>query len=86
MSPTFADSDPRLQVEAHLPTYRGEAFYNKVVSIAFLNRLRNELKFDSLESLKSQIGQDVARTRAYCSTHAKAIETQLALLAFAQDA
>jgi riboflavin kinase/FMN adenylyltransferase len=86
LSPTFADSEPRLQVEAHLPTYQGEAFYNQVVNIAFLKRLRNELKFDNLEALKSQISQDVEQTLAYFSQHAEAIETQLQLLNFTQEA
>jgi len=86
LSPTFADAEPRLQVEAHLPTYQGEAFYNQIVNIAFLKRLRNELKFDNLEALKSQISQDVEQTLAYFSQHAKAIETQLQLLNFTQDA
>ncbi|MCS6267446.1 MAG: riboflavin biosynthesis protein RibF [Vampirovibrio sp.] len=86
LSPTFADAEPRLQVEAHLPTYQGEAFYNQIVNIAFLKRLRNELKFDNLAALKSQISQDVEQTLAYFSQHAEAIETQLTLLNFTQDA
>ena len=86
LSPTFNDSQPRLQVEAHLPTYQGADFYNEVVTLAFLHQLRNELKFDNLVALKSQIGQDVEQTLAYFSTHATQIEAQLALLSFTQDA
>lgn len=77
LSPTFADAQPRLQVEAHLPTYHGGAFYTETVTLAFLHRLRNELKFSDVDALKAQIQQDVTQTLAYFSTHASTIEHQL---------
>jgi riboflavin kinase/FMN adenylyltransferase len=85
-SPTFLDAEPRLQVEAHLPTYQGTSFYGETVHLAFLHRLRKEQCFDSLAALKVQIGEDVAQTRAYFSQQLAVIEAQLGLLSFVETA
>jgi riboflavin kinase / FMN adenylyltransferase len=82
LSPTFGDEKPRLQVEAHLPTYHGDSFYNETVTIAFLQRLREERTFENLPALKAQIQQDVTQTLDYFSVASAAITHQLSALAF----
>lgn len=77
VSPTFQDTQPTLQIEAHLPTYQGTDFYNETITVAFLDRLRNEQSFETLSALKAQITQDVATTLAYTAQHANQINTQL---------
>lgn len=43
--------------------------YGKPLSITLLERLRDEQKFDSLDSLKSQLRQDKMAAQAYISRH-----------------
>ncbi len=77
VSPTFADAQPTLQIEAHLPTYQGADFYNETISLAFLDRIRNEQSFENLDALKAQITQDVTQTLAYTTKYATKLHTQL---------
>jgi riboflavin kinase / FMN adenylyltransferase len=81
-SPTFGDAEPRLQVEAHLPTYHDDSFYNETVTIAFLQRLREERKFENLTALKSQIQQDIDQTLDCFSVNSAAIQQQLSGVPF----
>lgn len=61
--PTFeTGSEP--SVETYVINWAGD-LYGDVVRVRFLYRLRNEQKFDSLESLKAQIARDVDRTHNY---------------------
>lgn len=46
-------------IEAFLLDYPGEPLYGRAVLLRFLERVRDEAKFDSLEELKEQIGRDV---------------------------
>jgi riboflavin kinase / FMN adenylyltransferase len=58
VKPTFADQS--LTVEVHLMGFRGN-LYGQVLNVAFLQRLRGEMKFDSREELVEQIREDVRR-------------------------
>jgi riboflavin kinase/FMN adenylyltransferase len=61
--PTFeTGSEP--SVETFVMNWGGD-LYGDVIRVRFLYRLRNEHKFDSLESLKTQITKDVDRARNY---------------------
>lgn len=59
--PTFAGSS--LQVEAHLLEYGGQPLYGKRISLRFIERLRDEMRFDSLTALQKQIEQDIESAR-----------------------
>jgi riboflavin kinase/FMN adenylyltransferase len=62
--PTFGDD--LFAIETHLLNFHPLTLEpDTEVEIAFLNRLRNEIKFASVEALKEQIGKDVARARRY---------------------
>ncbi len=56
------------RVEAHLLDFpiAGESsdLYNKMLCVEFVQRLRNEQRFDNLEALKTQIGRDIEQARA----------------------
>jgi riboflavin kinase/FMN adenylyltransferase len=43
-----------------------EQIYDRTLSIRFLEKLRDEERFESLEALKEQMATDVAQTRAIC--------------------
>lgn len=61
--PTFeTGSEP--SVETFVINWGGD-LYGDVIRVRFLYRLRNEQKFDSLESLKAQITKDVDRAQNY---------------------
>lgn len=61
--PTFGGGDPTVHVEAHLLNFTGD-LYGKTLSLGFVERLRNEMKFSGVEALIAQINADVARARA----------------------
>src|SRR5262249_47803024 len=67
-NPTFAagaDGIPSpITVEAYLLDYPGEDLYGAKVRLSFVQRLREERRFDSIEALKAEIDRDIARTRA----------------------
>ncbi len=60
-NPTFDEGG--LKVEAHLLDYRGD-LYDRWIEVDFLTRLRNIIKFASVEELLAQMERDVAATRA----------------------
>jgi riboflavin kinase / FMN adenylyltransferase len=56
-----------LLVEVHLPHFEGD-LYDQVLDVAFLERLRDEVKFSSVEELTEQIDRDVATSEAIFHT------------------
>ena len=59
--PTF-DSGRGLLVEAHLIDFDGD-LYGQTLRVAFLERLRGEKRFDSVDELVRQMHRDVEETR-----------------------
>ena len=53
-------------VEAHVLDFDGD-LYGATVRLAFEERLRDEMRFGSVDELVAQIGADVARARALVS-------------------
>ncbi len=64
--PTIDSANPVKVIEAHLFDVDID-LYDKEVVIHFLNRVREEKKFESLEQLKSQLQEDETKIRAYFS-------------------
>jgi len=60
-NPTFV-AGGGLTVEAYLLDFDGD-LYDRRVRLQLIERLRDELRFDSVEALTTQIAADVARTR-----------------------
>jgi riboflavin kinase/FMN adenylyltransferase len=56
-------------IEAYLLDFEGD-LYGRELRIDFLQRLRGEKLFPSVEALTEQIAQDVERAREICSGHA----------------
>jgi riboflavin kinase/FMN adenylyltransferase len=63
LRPTLASPSAQLRVEVHLLDFSGD-LYGQDLEISFVQKLRDEQKFPSLESLKAQIARDVAAARA----------------------
>lgn len=56
VNPTVNGKD--VSIEVHLPKY-DKSVYNESISLEFLEFVRPEMKFDSLDELKAQITKDV---------------------------
>lgn len=71
LRPTVGDaSSPRLEV--HLLDWSGEC-YGARLRVHFFHKLRDEIRFPSLDALKAQIKQDAQAARRWFSGHAAAL-------------
>ncbi len=61
--PTF-DAEPRPTVETYILDFEGE-LYGQELRIELLHRLRDELKFETVDDLVAAIKRDIADTREY---------------------
>jgi len=59
--PTIGGVEPLLEV--HLFDFSGD-LYRQHIEIEFVAKLRDEVKFDSLDALMLQMDEDAARARA----------------------
>lgn len=59
--PTFAGRGERLEV--HILDFPYRRLYGTRVHVSFVSRLRDERKFESIDALKVQISEDIARAR-----------------------
>jgi riboflavin kinase / FMN adenylyltransferase len=66
-NPTFTPDKQTPNVEAHLLDFRRE-LYGEDLRLDFVARLRDELKYDSVEKLLEQIRKDVRMTRYVLGT------------------
>ncbi|MEC9381690.1 MAG: riboflavin kinase, partial [Thermodesulfobacteriota bacterium] len=58
--PTFGKKD--LLIESHIFDFN-QSIYNQEITIEFINRIRSEKKFDSVEKLIENINKDVEHGR-----------------------
>lgn len=65
--PTFETGRGEL-IEAYVLDFSGD-LYGRVLRLQFLERLRGERRFGSVEALVEQIHDDIARTREICTEH-----------------
>ncbi len=71
--PTFAEQD--FSIEVHLFDFDGD-LYGERVRVDFVDRVRDEMKFDGVDALVAQIRRDAAQVRAmlpYAAPRAGAI-------------
>lgn len=61
--PTVGEENP-IGVETHLLDFAGDV-YDKLVTVEFISRVREERKFSSIEELKCQMQNDIAFGRAF---------------------
>ncbi len=60
-SPTFGDN--QLTVEVHLLNFVREELYGKAINVLFIDRIRDEMKFESPKELVRQIERDIERAK-----------------------
>lgn len=61
--PTIAGV-PKLSLEVHVLDFNGD-LYGKHVHVEFLHKIRDEMKFESLDALKAQIAADAEVARVF---------------------
>ena len=61
--PTLQNPNPQLRVEAHLLDFHAD-LYNHELELAFIEKLRDEKKFSSLDELRAQITLDVEKAKS----------------------
>lgn len=64
--PTLAGQ--QLQLETHLFAYSGN-LYGRVLSVSFVDKIRDERRFESLQDLKLQIKKDALQAQAVLSAY-----------------
>jgi riboflavin kinase/FMN adenylyltransferase len=60
--PTLGNPNPSLRVEAHLLDFNGE-LYGEELEVVFAEKLRDEIKFPSVNELKAQIARDIEHAK-----------------------
>ncbi|HEX9059169.1 MAG TPA: riboflavin kinase, partial [Clostridia bacterium] len=66
-NPTF-ENLMNLTVETHIIDFEGD-IYGKKIEVFFLDKIRNEVKFNGIDELKAQIGRDMKKARNYFSAY-----------------
>jgi riboflavin kinase/FMN adenylyltransferase len=66
-SPTFGDN--HLTVEVHLLDFPREELYGKAINVLFIDRIRDEMKFESPKELVKQIERDIERAKELLKTY-----------------
>ena len=56
--PTFTDGRAKPSIEVHLIGFEGD-LYGQSLTVRFLERLRDELKFESVDALVQQLCRDI---------------------------
>ena len=65
--PTFGVEKPLLEV--HLIDFDGD-LYEKTVTVEFVHRLRDIVRFDSVEALQQQLQEDYNKCLFFCRQNA----------------
>ena len=53
-----------MTIETHLLDFDGD-LYGRQLEVQFVERLRDERKFDNLQALKAQLNEDAQQVRRY---------------------
>jgi riboflavin kinase/FMN adenylyltransferase len=61
--PTLEKPTPELRVEAHLLDFQGD-LYGQELKLVFVEKLRDEKKFSSLDELRGQIARDIREAQS----------------------
>ena len=68
ISPTFQDLSPQVRIETHLLDFSDD-LYGQRLRVEFVQRLRDEKKFSSVDELKNQIHTDIVSARTILGSH-----------------
>jgi len=66
--PTFYEAQEKSLLEAHLLDFEGD-LYDQPARVRFVERLRGEERFDSVDALAAQMADDCARAAEILAEH-----------------
>lgn len=66
--PTVNEDENNINCETHIIDYHGY-LYGEAVRVNFHEKIRGEIKFPDIQTLKSQIGKDMLYARRYFDVH-----------------
>ncbi|MEA5026427.1 MAG: bifunctional riboflavin kinase/FAD synthetase [Erysipelotrichaceae bacterium] len=66
-NPTFYEQH-QITIEAHILEFKRD-IYHQIVSLYFLDHLRDEIKYDSAEQLIAQLNKDLTTVKSYFGEH-----------------
>jgi riboflavin kinase/FMN adenylyltransferase len=69
-NPTIKEYTHSISLETHLLDF-DEDIYDKNIEVFFIEKIRNEKKFKSIEQLKQNIANDVKRTKSFFEINGK---------------
>jgi len=72
-NPTFGINE--LSIEVHLLDFKGD-IYDRTVELFFIDRLRDEKKFESPAKLKEQIGRDIEKARSILKDYLASLDAR----------
>ncbi|MBR2847911.1 MAG: bifunctional riboflavin kinase/FAD synthetase [Clostridia bacterium] len=70
--PTVSDGD-KVNCETHIIGYNGD-LYGESIRVEFYRRLRDEMKFSSVDELKEAIEKDILGARSYFENHPELVK------------
>jgi len=73
--PTVENGSPEPNLEVHLLDF-DQDLYGQRLQVVFLAKLREELRFSSLEELKERIHQDIENAREFFATRRRSVVEQ----------
>ncbi len=62
LRPTFGSGQSKPQIETHILDFSAD-IYGKYLQLDFIERLRDEMKFESVDALRKQIQRDISSAR-----------------------
>ncbi len=62
--PSIKEKNKKMSIETHILDFDANV-YDHVAKVIFLDRIRGEHKFESLQELKTQIGKDLRQARGF---------------------
>jgi riboflavin kinase/FMN adenylyltransferase len=65
--PTFEKSPVPMRVETHLMDFEGD-LYGKMIELEFIDRIRDEMRFNGVEGLVGQIHRDIDKAQTILSS------------------
>jgi riboflavin kinase/FMN adenylyltransferase len=72
--PTFTGDAARVSIEVHLIGFDAD-IYGQVLEVTFVRRLRDEVRFESIDALVAQLGHDVDAARDAIRELGHAVQT-----------
>jgi len=62
LRPTIKDAEPKRTIEVNIFNFNSE-LYNEILHVEFIDKIRNEVKFENVDQLKKQLEKDKEKAK-----------------------